>query len=354
MSKSVRCVSVPDVIANMIMKTQLILLFWVLFWACPGSAEPIFAKIATTLPADHPTVEALRFFKKDIAEASNGQMAIRIFSDTELGSPSQLLNGLQFGNIEMGVLSSEMLAASFPTLQTILMPYIFRDPVHKYRVLDGPIGKALLQQLEQANLIGIGFLATDPRNFLLKSKAVTQPEDFAGREIGVPRACPLAECHDITLNLMQDTLSALGATPRIIEMDAMTPFLQQKTSDGIELSLTRMPQLPLKEIGATQVLVDAHAAIPDIFIISQRWFEKLQPEQQQQFRRSANKMIQFQRDIVDERNQQIALGFENGGVMLHFIEQEAFFQAVQSVYKKKAQEFGLSFEDILRSIYEVH
>lgn len=339
------------------MKKTLIVLFCLIQWFCAGdsSAESVFAKVATTFPASHPTSEALRFFKKDLAEASNGQMTIQLFSNAELGSASQLLNGLQFGSIEMGVLSSEMFAASFPTLRTMIMPYVFRDPTHKFRTLDGPIGKELLRQLTQANLIGLGFLATDSRHFLVKRAALAQPADFAGRSIGLPRACPPAECHDVSLNLMQETLTVLGATPHVLETDASAEFFQQETADGIELSLSSVPQLMTATTDAMQLILDGHIDIPDIFVVSRRWFEQLSPEQQQQIFRSAAKMIQMQREVVNERQQQMTLDFENsGGMTLHFVEQEVFFQAVQPVYDKKIQEFGAEFEEILRSIREVH
>jgi len=325
-----------------------------LLWAENSSAEPLFAKVATTFPATHPTSEALRLFKKDIAIASNGQMTIQVFSDAELGTALSLLNGLQFGSIEMGVLSLEMFAASLPTLQTLVMPYVFRDPTHKYRVLDGPIGKELLQQLAQANLIGLGFLATDSRHFWLNTDELTQPEDFAGRKIGLLRVCPLSECDDVALNIMQETLSALNATPHVIEADKIAIFLEQETWDGIEFSSAIPPQLITAKTGGTQLLLDSHISIPDIFVVSQRWFERLSSEQQEQIRRSAAKMMQFQREIVKDRQQQAALDFETNGVTLHFIEQEEFFQAVQPVYEKKKQEFGAEFTNILQSIDDVH
>ncbi len=339
------------------MKKTVILLLSLLLSLCSevrSSAEPLFAKVATTFPANHPTAEALRFFQKDIAAASNGQMTIQVFSDTELGSAPRLLNGLQFGSIEMGVLSSEMFASSLPALQTIAMPYVFRDPTHQFRVLDGPIGKELLQQLTQVNLIGLGFLAADSRHFLMKTGALTRPEDFDGRTIGLFRACPLAECHDVTLNLMRDTLLALHAMPQVIEADAAAEFLKQETADGLELPLFLASQTMTAMTEATQMILDAHTAIPDVFVVSQRWFAGLSPEQQQQLRRSAAKMIQLQRETLKERSQQMALDVEARGMTLHFVEYEAFFQAVQPVYTEKIQTFGPEFEQMLRSIQGVH
>ena len=339
------------------MNKTVIMLLNLALWlgvACHADAEPLFAKVATTAPANHPTVEALRFFKNDLAAASNGQITIQVFSDDELGSALQLLNGLQFGSIEMGVLSSEMFAASFPSLQTILMPYVFRDPTHTFRVLDGPIGKDLLQELTQANLIGLGFLMADSRHFLMKTDALTRPANAAGREIGLFRVCPAAECHDVTLNLMQDALAALGATPKVIGIDAAAAFLTQETTEGIELPLSFLPQLMPSASDAKQLILDAHLVVPDILVVSQRWFARLSPEQQQQLRRSAAKMIQLQREIVNERGQQTTLDFESSGMMLHFIEQDTFFQAIQPMYEKKIQEFGAGFEEMLRSISAVH
>lgn len=339
------------------MKKTVILLLNLAVWLCVagnGSAEPLFAKVATTASANHPTTEALRFFKKDLASASNGQITIQVFSGDELGSALQLLNGLQFGSIEMGVLSSEMFAASFPSLQTILMPYVFRDPTHKFRVLDGPIGKDLLQELTHANLIGLGFLMADSRYFLAKTDALTRPENAAGLEIGLFRVCPAAECHDVTLELMQNMLTTLGATPKVIDINAAADFLTQETTEGIELPSSFMPQLMPSAADAKQLILDAHLVVPDMLVVSQRWFEQLSAEQQQQLRRSAAKMIQLQREIVNERSQQMALDFESSGMTLQFIEQEAFFQAIQPMYEEKIQEFGAGFEETLRSINAVH
>ena len=141
----------------------------------------------------------------------------------------------------------------------------------------------------------------------------------------------------------------------MIGIDAAAAFLTQETTEGIELPLSLLPQLmPSAADDAKQLILDAHLVVPDILVVSQRWFARLSPEQQQQLRRSAAKMIQLQREIVNERGQQTTLDFESSGMMLHFIEQDTFFQAIQPMYEKKIQEFGAGFEEMLRSISAVH
>ena len=68
-----------------------------------------------------------RCFKQRVEELSGGQIEVRLFPNSQLGSASELIAGCQSGNIEAAVVSAAPLAQHVPELNVLVMPFVFRD-----------------------------------------------------------------------------------------------------------------------------------------------------------------------------------------------------------------------------------
>ena len=323
-------------------------------WFAQGvQAAPRILKVGTTLPANHPTAQSLYFLQKELQAASNGQLILQVFPDAQLGSAPELLNGVQFGSIEMAVLPSELLAARSPCLQAIFMPYLFKDQAHRFRVLDSPTGKALLDRLHDLNLFGIGFLDAGARHLLMRDTPVLALADLQGRKIGIIRLCPASECADLAVELSRKVIAALGAMPELVEAKQAGQLLREQSVQGVEQMLWTAGDFAANEAGKWSFSLDTHIALPDIFVASQKWFAALPPEQQAILQRSAAKMVRLQRELLVEYTQTALRELEGRGVAVQTIDQAAFRQAVQPMYDQMFEEFGEEFRQIVTSMSDV-
>ncbi len=334
--------------------TLVIIVLAGIFSCQEGYSAQIFAKLGTDLPPDHPTSKSLHSFQQEIEQLLDGQMTIQIFPDAQLGTAYEILDGLQFGNIEMGVLSSELLACRLPLTAVISIPYIFRDDEHRFRFLDGPGGVQLLNALEQSNLIGLGFLDTSMRMLLTKQDPIRKPEELQGKKIGVMHRCSQQNCQVPISRIVEQSLSALGVLPEP-RMDQQNVYnaLQSEAISGLECSVTEVLSLKLYETGATYFSAGMFYAVPDILVASKRWFDSLSPEIQRTIQNVSRKAAWQQRKLWADKIQKIVSELEAEGVKFEATDPKSFRNGVQPVYSKLYEEFGPEFEELIQVIKAV-
>lgn len=318
-----------------------------------GHSASIFAKLGMVLPPDHPTSKSLIAFQQEVEQLLEGQIAIQIFSDAQLGTEYEILEGLQFGNIEMGVLSSELLVCHLPLFATISMPYIFRDEEHRFRVLDGPVGIQFLNSLEQSNLIGLGFLDTSMRMLLTRHDSIKTPEGLQGKKVGVLRRDSQRDCQYTVNSIVEQSFAALGALPEPLNQQNVSNALQSEAISGLECNVTEALSLKLYKTGTMYFSSGMSYAVPDILVVSKRWFDNLSPEMQRTIRNTARKAARQQRELWGSQIQKTISELETEGVKFEATESKVFRNAVQPVYEKMYEEIGPEFEELIRIIMTV-
>lgn len=318
-----------------------------------GWAEAGFAKLGMILSPSHPTSKALSDFQQEVKKILGDQLTIQIFPDAQLGSAQQILEGLQFGNLEMGVLSVKLLTAPVPLLTAISMPYIFQNERHRFRVLDGPIGKLLLQKLEEVNLVGLGFLDTDVKHFITRDSPFTIPEAFKGQRIGLIHHCIEPECQDITLQLSLRSLETMAAVVELIPTENMDDALQAEELSGVEYTPLAGLESAMNSSGMTYFSLDAHLIVPDIIVASKHWFDSLSPQGQQALRKASATMVRQQRKLWAEAIQKTHAELQAQGVIFETVEHGRFRNANEAIYRQMSEQIGPDFENIIQAIINV-
>lgn len=318
-----------------------------------GNAEPVCIKVGMAVNADHPTYKSFNAFGQEMREIHDNQIHMQIFPDSRLGSAYEILNGLRFGNIEMGVLSSDILTSLSPLLSVVSLPYIFRDDEHRFRVWDGPVGVQILNSLEKHNLIGLGFFDTGMRNLVTKQQHITTPKDFQDMKVGRIRNCPEDDGQNLLAQLSVNTFAAMGAVVEPMSQEEVYAALQSERIDGWESSEPDCISLKISETGAIYFTYTRHTSVPDILVASRSWFDSLAPEMQNAIRKAARNTIRHQRmrwaDFVQESISQL----RSAGMKFEIIDREPFYEAVRPIYAKMYAELGLEFEEVVQAIIAV-
>jgi TRAP-type C4-dicarboxylate transport system substrate-binding protein len=331
----------------------MILLFVVSGVATQGEVGSPFVKLGTVLTPEHPTCQSLLFFQQEIGNLSDSQMNIQIFPDAQLGTAYEILEGLRFGNIEMGVLPSDILTSLSPLISAVAMPYIFRNDDHKFHVLDGPVGVQLLGLLEKYNLVGLGFLDTDMKNLVTKQQHIKAPEDFQDMKIGRTSDYPEDDSQNLMLQLSVRTLTAMGAIVEPLSQEEVYKALQSENIDGWESSESNCISLKIFETGATYFTYSRHISIPDVLVVSRIWFDSLSPETQKAIQKAARLTIKRQRKLWANFVRDATTQLEDAGMKFETIDRESFYNAIQPVYAQIYEELGPGFEELIQAIIAV-
>ncbi|HHV79971.1 MAG TPA: DctP family TRAP transporter solute-binding subunit [Firmicutes bacterium] len=299
------------------------------------SAKPVTIKLGHTVnEKDAFHVAAVKF--KELVEAkSNGTVKIELHPNGELGDERTMLEGMQMGSVDMGVITSGPFVNFVPEFGVVDLPFLFRDAPHAYKVFDGPIGKSLLKKLEPSGLKGLAFAERGFRHLTNSKRPIKTPEDVKGLKIRVMQN-----------PVFQDTFKALGANAVPMSWTEVITALQQKTIDGQENPINVIYAYKLWETQKYMSLT-AHAYSPAIFVMSLKLFNSLTPEQQKIIETSAQEAAEYERkwDADNEATQLKAI--TENGMKVEKPDTEAFRKAVKSIYDKYQDKFG---KDLIEAI----
>ncbi len=265
-----------------------------------NSAEKITLKLAHNLDRSHVVHQAFEEMAKEVQQLSKGDMRIRIYPSSQMGSARETLELLQNGALDMTKGSASDLESFDNTYAIYNLPYLFKDQQHFNRVVFGEVGKEIMDSTKDKGFFAISAYVAGTRSFYAK-KPIMKPEDLKGLKIRV-QASPT------TIKMVE----LMGGSPTPISFGEVYTAMQQGVVDGAENNIPSWVQTRHIEI-AKVLSEDEHTSIPDFLVISTKTWNKLTPNQQQILMKAAKdsevyQQKQWEKVDADSRAQAKATG----------------------------------------------
>ena len=134
----------------------------------PASAQQkMVLKASDVHPLGYPTVEAVTRMGKKLEQATNGRLSIQMFPSMQLGGEKEAIEQAQVGALAIARVSVGPVGSVVDDLNVFNMPFVFRDVAHMRKVIDGEIGKELLEKITnnpQTRLVGLRWMDAGSRN----------------------------------------------------------------------------------------------------------------------------------------------------------------------------------------------
>ncbi len=277
-------------------------------------------------------------FKELVEKRSNGRIKIEIYPNAVLGDERTLLEGLQMGTVDFAIITSGPISNFAPKFAVVDMPFLFKDAQTAYKILDGPIGKNLLKELEKANLKGLAFAERGFRNLTNNKRPIYKPEDVRGLKIRVMQN-----------PVYVDTFRALGANAVPMAWGDCLTALQQGTIDGQENPINVIYAFKIYET-QKYLAMTRHTYAPAVIMMGLNLWKKFSPEDQKLLVECAQEAAEYERawDAAQEKKQ---LEFiKSKGMIVTYPDIEAFRKAVKPVYDKYRPKFGDYLDRILKAV----
>lgn len=235
-----------------------------LFSSGASAAEKITLKLAHNLERSHVVHQAFEDMAKEVNQLSDGNMKIRIYPSSQMGSARETMELLQNGALDLTKGSASDLE-SFDNIYAIYnLPFLFNDQNHFNKVVFGEAGKEIMDSTKEKGFFALSAYVAGTRSFYAK-KPITKPEDLKGLKIRV-QASPT------TLKMIE----LMGGSPTPISFGEVYTAMQQGVVDGAENNVPSWVQTRHIEI-AKVFSEDEHASIPDFLVISSKTWDKLTP-----------------------------------------------------------------------------
>lgn len=277
-------------------------------------------KLGHVLDHSHPVHQSLVFMAKRLDEISAGQMKLEVLGNGQLGNETQNLEQVRDGILAMTKVSTASLESFLPEMKVFTMPFLFENADHFWKVLDGPIGKELMQVGKRQGLLGICYYDSGARSFYTIGKPILSPEDLSGMKIRV-----------MSSKTLLDTMQFLGATATPISWGELYTALQQSMVDGAENNLPSFYTSRHFEV-CKNFSFDEHCRIPDIILMSTKAWDALTTQQQQWLKKAAAESSLFQRKLWIEKSAEAMENSKAKGVKFYHPDKAPFAKKVKPMY----------------------
>lgn len=259
-----------------------------------GAQETRSFDVSLPLGAESHQAVGVHRFGEELERLSEGRLTIRPHYDNALGAEREVVEGIGFGLIDMGITSTGPMGGFVNEFLLFDLPYIFTSADAAYAFLDGEHGTALAEKLESgAGVKILGWMENGFRHNTNSVRPLNTPDDLRGIRHRTQES-----------RVQVDTWTALGANASPMAWTEVFTALQQGVIDSQEnpiptiydvkfydvqdyLNLTQHVYSPaplmmgaqlfasLSEADQAIVLEAAALAVPDQRAASQRMEEEL-------------------------------------------------------------------------------
>jgi len=295
-------------------------------------------KLATVTPSHHGYNVGAREFARLIKEGTKGEVIVKVYAGGQLGKGErELLEGLQLGTIQLAVTATGPVSNFSPNMGVVDLPFLFKGPGHADKVLDGPVGRELLDELESLGIKGLAFFENGFRNFTNSRRCLAKPEDFK----------------DLKFRTMENpvhlaSVRQLGAQAVPMSWGEVYTSLQTKVIDGQENPIAIIHAFKLSEV-QKYLSLTGHFYSPAPLTMSLKKFKELKPAWQKLFMEAALKAAAFERKLIRDNEARQLKDLKSQGMVVTTVDKAIFVEAMTPVYKKFSKKHP-AWKGILKKI----
>lgn len=194
-----------------------------------GLNEQIVIHFSHVVAEDTPKGQAAVKFAELLEEKTDGRIRVVIYPNGMLFNDDSEFDALKNNDVQMIAPTFSKVTKLLPTWQVLDLPFLFEKEEDIERILTGPYGEQLLNQLNSFDVRGLGFWHNGFKQMLSAGKPLQKTEDFVGLKI---RAMPS--------NVLQMQFKLLHATPLATSFDEIYEELEKKEIDAQENTISNI------------------------------------------------------------------------------------------------------------------
>jgi len=280
-------------------------------------------------------------FVDEIKRLTNGRYEILPFHAGALGGERETIEAVQMGTQELVITSSGPVPNFVPETRILDVPFLFRDYDHAHAVLDGPIGQDLLAKFDSKGIKALSWCDNGFRHMTNNRRAVTQPADLKGLKMRTME-------NPVHIQAYKE----FGIIPTPMAFTEVFTALQQGTVDGQENPLSVIWASKYEQVQKYMSLT-GHVFSPCLLLMNKQAFDKLSPEDQQNFMTAAKAARDANRARVAQDEREAVDALRKGGMeVLTEVDKAAYQAVLAEAYKDFAKQFGQANLDAIRNYKE--
>jgi len=185
-----------------------------------------------------------------------------------VGSDTKAMEAAIAGNVEIFIGSSNFVSAVYKPFAIWDTPFLFANHAEADAMLDGKVGRRLLDGVSESGLIGLAFWENGFRSMTNNVRSISRVEDFSGIRL---RTMP----SEVSIN----TFKRLEVDAKPLPFHELRAALQNNQFDGQENPLPTIVSARIHEVQKFLTITN-HTYTPYGVMASKKWWNTLSPADQ--------------------------------------------------------------------------
>ena len=282
----------------------------------------------------HPQVLGVEKFAELVKQKSGGKLTVKPFPGGALGPDLQTVSAMQGGTVEMTVMNASLLAANAKEMTVLDFPYLFANAQEADAVIDGPVGKKLLDKLQAKGLVGLAYWDLGFRQMHFRKQAVAKADDLKGVKMRV-----------IPTPIYIDFMNALGANAISMPFTETYTALEQGAIDGMTNPLLNILDGKYNEV-TKYLTITNHMYTPQAVLVSKKFWDKLSADEKKILQDAATETTVYQRRVAREEAAKVLVEAKKKGMIVTELPPEEIAklrERSKPVIEKYTREVGPEF-----------
>ena len=289
---------------------------------------------------DQPKHVAALAFKEHVENATGGSIKVEIYPAGQFGKDQPTMEGLKLGTLELAVAHDGAIATVYKPIGVLGIPFLYDDHEHAWRVYDSPWLQEFSQDMvKKTGIRLLGLADNGVRHFTNSARPIKSPADMKGLKIRIQPS-----------PVFKTLVESLGASPSAIPWADLPTALQQKVVDGQENGVTNILAASLYQ-HQKYVTLDGHVWSVHAYLINDRFYQGLTPEERKAVDEGAEKAIAIHRKMTSDQDKNAKSILEKVGMEVTELspaEVAEFRKLAQPPVKEWAEkEIGQAYVDSL-------
>lgn len=280
---------------------------------------------------EHPLGQGANKFAELVDQASGGKLKVKVYPGTQLGSETQMIGAVRGGVQDILITSSAPVATLDKQFLLFDLPFLLQSEREADALLDGPVGRRLLDGLKDKNLIGLCYWENGFRHVTNSKRAVVKADDLSG----------------LKLRVMQnpvyiDSFKTLGANAVPMPFTELYTAMETKAIDAQENPIAIIYASKFYEV-QKHVSLTKHAYAPYVVLVSKTLWDKLAQPERDALSKACNDGRDYQRALSRRLTAQQIDQLKSHGMTVSELapgEADRMRTRLQPVIERYTQEVG--------------
>lgn len=296
-------------------------------------------KLSYVTAKDSPYGLGVTKFAELAAAKSGGKIKVRGYSDGQLGAEVQSISSAQGGVLEMTLVSTAAAAGNVKEFALFDLPFLFNEEKEAYAVLDGAVGKQLLDKLTDKGLVGLCYWEVGFRHVTNSKHPVTKLEDLKGLKI-----------RTIQNPVFVDVFNTLGANASPMAFTEVYTALESKALDGQETPYNVIYTSKFHEV-QKYLSATKHIYGPGVVLVGKKFWDQLTGDEKQVLQDACAEARDYERKASKEMDAKVLGDMKAKGLQVNDISPEERARMVEKVKPVVEKFTGVIGPDLVKQTY---